>query len=391
MRGIEEAQALYEQLVAWRRDFHRYPEIGLALPRTAKKVAEVLDQAGYAVQERIATSGVVGVLKNGEGPTIMVRADMDALPIQEETDLPYASQNPGVMHACGHDAHMAIGLGVATLMAKTRDTWQGTLKLIFQPGEEGLNGAVVMIDEGVLDNPKPDKVLALHVWSDRPVGKVSATPGPVMAAAERWEATITGKGGHAAQPQETADPIMTAAMTITALQTIVSRNVSAQDTAVVTVGMLQSGEAFNIIPDTAYLRGTVRTYDPEVRETVLRRLQEIIEGTARTMGLTAALNLEPLGPAVVNDAEVTAIVQKAIQDAAGPEALEVGLQTMGSEDAAYFLQAIPGCYFFVGSTPEGQAPIPHHNPHFIVDEKALPVGTAVMLNALRRLMPVGAA
>ncbi len=387
MHGLDEAQTIYEQLVAWRRDFHRYPEVGLALNRTAEKVAHALREMGYMVQEGIATTGVVGLLENGSGPTVMVRADMDALPIQEETGLPFASQNPGTMHACGHDAHTAMGLGVAELMMRTRDTWRGTLKLVFQPGEEGLNGAAIMVDEGVLENPRPDYVLVLHVWSDLSTGTVSATAGPVMAGADSWQAVITGKGGHAAHPEETVDSIVTAAMVVTALQTIVSRNVGAQETAVVTVSMLQGGEAFNILPDQVLLKGTVRTYDPTVRKTILQRMHQIIEGTAQMMGAKAEVTVEELGPALVNDPATTEIIQQAIRGTLGADALNIGLRTMASEDAAYFLREIPGCYFFVGCTPEDQPPTPHHNPHFMINETALPIGVSVMMAALRKLMP----
>ncbi len=389
MNALDEARTLESQLVAWRRDFHRQPEIGLQEWRTAQTVAATLRELGYTVQEGIAHTGVVGLLENGPGPVIMARADMDALPIQEENDVPYASEIPGMMHACGHDANMAIGLGLATLMARNRETWRGTLKMVFQPGEEGQNGAQLMVKEGVLENPCPERVLALHVWSDLPCGVADATPGPVMAAAEAWEATITGKGGHAAHPEDTVDPIVVAATIITALQTIVSRNVGAREAAVITVGMIHSGDAFNVIPDVAKLAGTVRSYDPQVRETLLRRLREVIEGTARVLGATAALKLYPVTPALVNDAATTGVVQDAIREVLGAEALHVGLRTMGSEDAAFFLSEAPGCYFFVGLTPPGQEKVPHHNPHFDIDEQALPIGVAIMAETLRRLMPPG--
>ncbi|MGC9399635.1 MAG: M20 metallopeptidase family protein [Anaerolineae bacterium] len=389
MNALDEAKVIYEQLVTWRRDFHRHPEVGLTLPRSARIVAETLQKLGYTVSSGLAESGVVGLLENGAGPVVMVRADMDALPIQEENDVPYASEIPGKMHACGHDAHMAIGLGVAQLMAETRDHWQGTLKLVFQPGEEGDNGAEIMVQEGVLENPRPDSVLALHVWNEGRVGSVAVAPGPVMAAAEAWEAKIQGKGGHAAVPEEAVDPIVTAALTITALQTIVSRNVGAEDAAVVTVGKLRAGDTFNVIPDVAQLEGTVRTFEPEVRETVLRRLREIVEGTAETMGAEATLRLHALTPAVVNDEAVTAVVQDAVRTLLGEEGLDVELRTMGSEDAAFFLQEVPGCYFFVGATsPDAESHIPHHNPYFDIDEAVLPIGVAVLVEALRRLLPV---
>jgi amidohydrolase len=387
MSNLDEARKLQDKLVAWRRDFHRHPELGLENPRTAGIVAEALRKLGFALREGLAQTGVVGVLENGEGPVIMVRADMDALPVEEAADVPYASEEPGRMHACGHDAHTAIGLGVATLMAETRDTWQGTLKMVFQPGEEGQNGAGIMVEEGALEDPRPDKALALHVWSDQHTGEVSVTPGPVMAAAEAWEATLTGKGGHAAAPEQTVDPVVTAALTIGALQTIVSRNVGARETVVVTVGSVQSGDAFNVIPDDALLKGTVRTYDEEVRETVSRRVREVIEGTAATMGAKAEVRFHSIAPAVVNDPQVTEMVQEVVRDTLGDEALNTDFRTMGSEDAAFFFQEVPGCYFFLGSTPPGRDPVPHHNPGFIVDEEVLPIGVSVMVAALRRLMP----
>jgi amidohydrolase len=390
MNPLEQAEQLFDQLVAWRRDFHRHPELGLETYRTAEVVAETLRELGYTVQEGFAETGLVGLLENGEGPVVMNRVDMDALPIQEENDVDYVSQNPGVMHACGHDSHVAMGLGVARLMAEHRDAWQGTLKLIFQPGEEGQNGADIMIREGALEDPRPDAALAVHIWNHMRYGKVAATPGPVMAAAEAWQATITGKGGHGAMPEDTIDPIVTAASTVMNVQTVVSRNVGALETAVVSVGAIQSGDAFNVIPKTAVLKGTVRTYTPEVRATTLRRLREIIETTAQMMGAEAELELMPLTPALVNDDEVTRLVQGVIRDLLGEDALEVNERTMGSEDAAFFLDEVPGCYIFVASGPEDYLDRPHHNSRFNITERAMVNGVAVVTEALCRLMPVQA-
>ncbi len=382
-------QDLEPQMIAWRRDFHQHPELGFKEVRTASVVAEVLRQHGYRVQEGLAHTGVIGVLENGPGPVVMARFDMDALPIQEANDVPYASCHPGVMHACGHDAHVAVGLGVATWMATHRETWRGTLKLIFQPGEEGLNGGEVMVNEGALENPRPTAALVLHVWSNFPVGKVGVAEGPVMAAAEQWRAVIRGRGGHAAAPHETVDPITIAALTVSALQTIVSRNVPPQQTAVVSVGQIHGGTAFNIIPDEVELGGTVRTFDAGVREKVLERLRAIIEGTAQTMGGSATLSLNAIAPAVVNDAQVTAVVRSVASELLGPQAL-VEERTMGSEDAAFFLREVPGCYFFVGAAPSDRPAASHHNPHFDIDERALTVGLAVMVEALQRLLPAEA-
>jgi amidohydrolase len=390
MHILDEAQTLFETLVGWRRDFHRHPEIGLQEHRTAGIVAETLRTLGYEVQENVAETGVVGLLENGEGPVVMNRVDMDALPIQETNDVPYASEHDGLMHACGHDAHIAIGLGVATLMAEHPESWRGTLKVIFQPGEEGMNGAEIMVEEGVLEDPRPDAALALHVWNTRPVGTFGIAAGPVMAAAEAWKAEIVGQGGHAALPERTVDPIVTAAMIVTNLQTVVSRNVSPMETAVVTVGQILSGDAFNVIPERAEMQGTVRTFDPDVRATVLRRIHKIFAGTAEMMGAEAALDFSGLTPAVVNDEAVTGLVRDAARDLFGDEGLEEE-RTMGSEDAAFFLQEVPGCYFFIGSGFKDREAAPHHNSKFDIDERALVNGVALTVASLCRLMPAGGA
>ncbi len=379
-----EIETLREQLIAWRRDFHQHPELGFQEHRTASVIADVLRRAGCRVQTGIAHTGVVGVLEGAApGPVVMARFDIDALPITEENDLPYASQNPSVMHACGHDAHIAIGLGVATLMARRQAQMHGTLKLIFQPGEEGMNGAAVMVQEGVMENPRPDIFIAAHVWTDRPVGMVDVTPGPVTAAAEKWTCLIQGKGGHSALPHQTVDPIAASAQVITALQTVVSRNVSPQEAAVVTVSTLHGGDAFNIIPSKVTLSGTIRTYNPSVRETVLQRVREIVVGVTSACGATADLELIPLTPAVVNDPTVTEAVHRAAKIVVGAENVTSGERTMGSEDAAVFMQDTPGCYFFLGAAnPQAGIQAPHHNPRFNIAEEVLPIGVAVFMETL---------
>ncbi len=385
-RPLESYRELEPQMIAWRRDLHRHPELGFQERRTAGVVSEVLQALGYRVQTGIAHTGVIGVLENGPGPVVMARFDMDALPIQEANAVDYASCVPGVMHACGHDAHVATGLGVATWMAQHRDDWRGTLKLIFQPGEEGLNGGEVMVQEGALENPRPQAALVLHVWNKFPAGQVGISAGPVMAAAEQWRAVIRGRGGHAAAPHETVDPIVIAALTVTALQGIVSRNVDPQQTAVVSVGQIHGGTAFNIIPDEVTLGGTVRTFDEGIRQIVLNRLRSIVEGTAQLWGGSAELSLSAIAPAVVNDPQVTAVVRSVAEELLGPEAV-LQERTMGSEDAAFFLREIPGCYFFVGAAPGDRPVAAHHNPHFDIDEKALTIGLALMVESLQRLMP----
>ncbi|MFQ6101015.1 MAG: M20 family metallopeptidase [Anaerolineae bacterium] len=379
-----EGEALREQLVAWRRDFHMHPELGFQEHRSARVIARRLRELGYQVQTGVADTGVVGLLEGRRlGPVVMARFDMDALPITEENEADYASQNPGVMHACGHDGHMAIGLGVATLMTQHRDEMAGTLKLIFQPGEESANGAEAMVEEGVLENPRPDVFLAAHVWNEKQVGTIDVTPGAVMAAAEKWTCTVRGKGGHGALPHQTADPIVATAQIVTALQTVVSRNISPQEMAVVSVGTVHGGDAFNVIPSQVETSGTIRTYSPQVRETVLQRVREVIEGVAAACGAEAELEIIPLTPAVINDAGIAEVVRAAAEVVVGLENVSSDVRTMGSEDAAFFIQEVPGCYFFLGSAnAERGLDAPHHNSRFDFDEGALPLGVAVMMQAL---------
>jgi amidohydrolase len=379
-----DAEPLRQQLIEWRRDFHRHPELGFQEHRSAGLIADHLHTLGYQVQTGIATTGVVGLLEGKQtGPVVMVRFDMDALPITEENETDYASQNPGLMHACGHDAHMAMGLGVATLMAQQQNKIVGTLKLIFQPAEEGGNGAKVMIEEDVLENPPPDIFLATHVWNEMPTGTIDVTPGAIMAAAEKWYCTVQGKGGHGAAPHQAADPVVATAQIVTALQTIVSRNVNPLETAVVSVGSVHGGNAFNVIPPQVELNGTVRSYNPQVREMVLQRMHEIVAGVAAACGVEAKLEIEPLTPAVTNDAQVTKVVRAAAEAVVGLENVTTGERTMGSEDAAYFMEKVPGCYFFLGSANASLGlNAPHHNPRFDFDEAVLTTGVTVMMHAL---------
>jgi amidohydrolase len=379
-----EAEALREQLIDWRRDFHRHPELAFQERRSAEVIAHALRELGYDVETGVAKTGVVALLSGDKpGPVVMARFDMDALPVLEANETDYVSQNRGVMHACGHDGHMAIGLGVATLIARHRDGLSGTLKLVFQPGEEGGNGAEVMVKEGVLENPRPEVVLVTHVWNDKSVGTVDVTAGPIMAAAEKWTCTVHGEGGHGAMPHQAIDPIVVASHIVTSLQTVVSRNVSPLETVVVTVGSFRGGDAFNVIPDHVDLSGTIRTYDPRVREKVLHRLGELFEGTAAAHGASADLDIEHLTPAVVNDPDVTRVVRDSAETVVGPENVSSGERTMGSEDAAYFTQEVPGCYFFLGSAnTERGLDAPHHNPRFDFDEDVLPIGVAVMVEAI---------
>jgi amidohydrolase len=384
---LAEAKAMRDQLVAWRRDLHAHPELGFEEWRTAGVVAAELERLGYEVTTGVGKTGVVGLLESGrQGPVILLRFDMDALPIQEESEVAYRSQNPGVMHACGHDGHVAAGLGAATLLARHRGALAGMVKLMFQPGEEGMNGALAMIGDGVLENPRPDVALAAHLWNDRPLGQISAMAGPVMAAADKWQCRIRGSGGHGAAPHQTADPLVAAAQVIVALQTVVSRNVDPQRTAVLTVGTVHGGDAFNIIPERVALDGTIRTFDPEVRSLVIRRLEEIAQGTSAALGCSAQVEVQALTPAVVNDPTVAGAVRQVAAEMVGEQNL-IELRTMGSEDMAYVNAEIPGCYIFVGAGNKAAGLArPHHCPEFDFDEDVLPLIAGLLTGVAARYL-----
>jgi amidohydrolase len=375
---IAEARELEQDLVHWRRDFHRHPELGFKETRTANIVACYLSELGIDVQTEIGKTGIVGLLQGERpGPVVMLRFDMDALPITEENATEYASETHGVMHACGHDGHVAIGMGVARLLARHRRELAGAVKFVFQPAEEGLGGAAKMIRDGAMQNPRPDVTLGLHIFSQLPSGVVAAGEGPVMAAGERFHCIVTGRGGHGATPHQTVDAIVAAAQIVNALQTVVSRNVDPQEPAVVSVGSLHAGVAFNVIAERAELWGTIRTFDEATRQTALRRVREVVEGAARTMGASAQLEIEELTAAVVNDAATAARVREAAARIVGAENVSAKQRWMASEDMAYFLREVGGCFFFMGGA-RGPSEFPHHNPHFDFDEAVLPQGAAIL-------------
>ncbi len=381
-----EAEALFDYTRSLRRDFHRHPELGFQEHRSAAIVARELRSFGLEVTEGVGQTGVVGVLRGAsDGPTVLVRADMDALPIQEETGAEYASENPGVMHACGHDGHMAMGLTVARLLAAHRDALRGTVKFVFQPAEEGLGGAEGMVNDGVLEGV--DYALAMHLWNEKPVGWLGIADGPTMAAADRFQVRIVGKGGHGAQPQATEDPVLAASQVIVALQSIVSRHVDPLEAAVVSVTMFQAGTAFNIIPQEARLEGTIRTFAPEVTREVRKRFHQMVQGVAQGMGCRAEVALDLLTPAVINDPRVAAVVRTAATETLPDAVIDAHARTMGSEDMALMMYDIPGCYIFVGSNnPARGLDAPHHHPRFDFDEAALPRGVALMSAAVVKVL-----
>jgi len=386
---IEEARALFPYTQSMRRDFHIHPELGFHEVRTGGIVAKELEALGLEVTKGVGKTGVVGLLEGSRpGPTILLRFDMDALPIVEETGAKYASQNQGVMHACGHDGHTAMGLTVAKILQAHRAELSGTLKFCFQPSEEGFNGEQVggnemMIRDGVLEGPKVDRTLAMHLWNERPVGWIGVAKGPVMAGAEQFTIKVTGQGGHGAAPHLTIDPIVAAAQIITALQTIPSRNVAPLQSAVVSVTTVHSGTAFNVIPQEAELGGTIRTFDPAVRETVLERFEQLARGVGTALGCQVEIDIKRVTPAVINAEAVSERVQETARRLLPDSTVETApYMTMGAEDMAFMQEKVPGCYFFIGSNnKEKHLDYGHHHPKFDFDEEALVRGAALMAAA----------
>ena len=386
---LQEATALFPYTKSMRRDFHIHPELGFHEIRTGGIVAKELEALGLEVTKGVGKTGVVALLEGPKpGPTLLIRFDMDALPINEDTGAEYASKTPGVMHACGHDGHTAIGLTVAKILQNHRADLAGTIKFCFQPSEEGLNGEEVggnemMIRDGVLDGPKVDKTLSMHVWNEQPVGWVGIAGGPVMAGAEVLSIKLTGKGGHGAAPHLTVDPIVAAAQIVSALQTVVSRNVDPQQSAVVSVTTVHSGTAFNIIPQEAELTGTIRTFDLGVRETVLKRVEQISRGVGDSMGCKVQVELKRITPAVINNDTMAAQVQQTARQVLPDLDLHTApYMTMGAEDMAFMQEKVPGCYFFIGSNDHVRhLDYGHHHPKFDFDEAALIRGAALMAAA----------
>jgi amidohydrolase len=383
-----EVQRLVPGLVALRRDLHRHPELGYQEVRTAGIVAERLRGLGYTVKTGLGTTGVTGFLAGGRaGKTLLIRADMDALPIQEETDVPWRSERPGVMHACGHDTHVAMALTAAEVLAREAPSLPGNLYFVFQPAEEGASGAEAMLRDGLFESVKPQAALAIHSLTFWPAGTIAICDGATMASADRLEILVTGKGGHGATPHLTADPIVAAAQIILALQTLVSRETSPLEAAALSITMLKAGSAFNIIPDTVEMVGTMRCFSPALRETLVAGIARVAEGSAAALRCTARVTDTFLTPAVLNDPGVTRLVRETAARIVGAERVLTPPPLTGSEDAAVFWQQIPGCYAFLGAAPaDGSPGIPIHNAKFDLDESALPIGVEFLAQSARRLL-----
>jgi amidohydrolase len=388
---LAEAEALFEYTQSMRRDFHAHPELGFKEVRTSGIVAKELNGLGLEVRTGVGGTGVVALLEGSKpGPIVLIRADMDALPILEETGAEYASQNPGVMHACGHDGHTAVLLTVAKMLHAHRAELGGTVKFMFQPAEEGMGGAEKMIADGVLENPKVDVALALHVWNEKPVGWIGISSGPAMAGAEIFKIKVLGKGGHGAVPHLAVDPILAAAQIVTALQGIVARNVAPLQAAVVSVCTIHGGETFNVIPPAVEMTGTIRTFELAVRRRVLERFEKTVRSVAEGMGCQAEIDLQILTPATINNYDTAARVQ-AVANRLFPESNvdPANYTTMGSEDFAFVLEKVPGCFFFIGSAnPEKGLDAGHHHPKFDIDETALPRGAALMTAAVSDILKI---
>ena len=383
-----DVQALTERMIALRRDLHRHPELAFQEVRTAGIVAERLQALGCAVRTGIGKTGVTGLLRGGRpGKTVLLRADMDALPIHEETEVAWRSECPGAMHACGHDAHTAMALTAAAVLARRAPTLAGNVLFVFQPAEEISGGAGAMLKDGLLEGIQPDAALAVHIYNQWPAGTIAIGDGPTMASADKLMLTVTGRGGHGASPHLAVDPIVTSAQVITALQTLVSRETPPLDAAILSITMLRAGTAFNIIPDTVEMTGTFRCLVPALRERLLASLTRTVEGVTAAFRCTASVRNEYLTPAVVNDPAVTRMARQAAAGIVGPDRVIAPAPLTGSEDAAFLWEKVPGCYAFIGSArPDWPVAPSLHNARFDIDEACLQVGAEFLVRAARRLL-----
>jgi amidohydrolase len=382
------AAAELEELSAVRRDLHAHPELAFEEVRTAGIVAERLRALGLEARAGVGKTGVVATVRGGRpGKTVMLRADMDALPIQEENAVPYRSLVAGKMHACGHDCHTSILLGVAKQLVRQAPGLAGAVKLCFQPAEECGGGADAMIKDGVLLDPRPDAAFGLHVWQDLDLGKVGVTPGPFMAAVDEFTVTVVGKGSHAAMPHFGIDPVVCAAHMIAALQTIASRSTSPLLEVVVSVTQVRAGSAFNIIPETAWMNGTVRVFDPELWKALPDRFKTIVRGVAEAFGCKAEVDYRRHNRPTVNDPAMSAIAHAAAAEMVGEANVVTDVRTMGGEDFSAFLAQVPGCFIAVGSRNEDRGLVwDHHHPRFDVDEACLGLGAEILLRTAQRFL-----
>lgn len=394
----QKTESLYDKIVEWRRDIHENPELSNREFETAEKIAEHLRSLGIDVETGVAHTGVIGVLRGGQpGPVVGLRADMDALPVKERTDVPFASnaiseymgEEVPVMHACGHDTHVAMLMGVAEMLAERKEELPGTVKFIFQPAEEGTpsgeeGGAEMMVEEGVLTNPDVDVVFGLHISSQTPVGQINYRPMSIMAASNRFTIEVKGKQSHGSQPWGGIDPIVTSAQIINGLQTVISRQTElTKEAAVITVGIIRSGVRNNIIPEDAYMEGTIRTLDTDMQEILFEKMHTTVDHIAKSMGADAELTIYDGYPVTYNNPELTAMMAPTLERVAGPENTTIINPITGAEDFSFFQQKIPGLYFFVGGMPADMDPseaAPHHTPDFYIEEEGMKTGVRALAN-----------
>jgi hippurate hydrolase len=386
MPALDHIRGYHGELTAIRQDLHAHPELGLEEHRTAAIVAAQLEAWGIEVRRGVGRTGVVGVLRSGNGPgRIGLRADMDALPMEEANDLPYRSQSPGRMHACGHDGHTTMLLGAARYLAETRD-FNGTVHLIFQPGEEGVGGALAMLEDGLLERFPCDAVFGMHNRVGLPVGQYSICPGPAMAGGAFFDIAIEGKGSHGAHPDHSVDPVLTACHIGAALQSVVARNVAPLKTGVLSVTKIHSGDAYNVIPQSATMSGTARWFDPAVKALLESRLSQVAEGVAAGFGATAKVDFRAIFAPLVNDPQQSMIYADAAADLVGEAAVDRNKgPTMGSEDFAFMMEKAPGAYILVG----GGDGTPAHNERYNFNDETTPYGAALYARLVERVLPKG--
>jgi amidohydrolase len=372
-------------LIATRRDLHQHPELGFEETRTGALVAERVRTLGYDVRTGVGKTGVVAQRSGGTDRCVLLRADMDALPVEEANDVPYRSTHAGKMHACGHDGHVAIGLEVARRLAHVPLGGAG-LKLAFQPAEEIAGGAKAMIAAGVLDAPRVAAVFGLHLWNDLPVGTIGLMAGPVMASVDEFEITLLGRGGHAAAPHQTVDPVLVAAHLVTALQSLVSRRRNPFEEGVVSVTQVNAGHAFNVIPGHAELRGTVRTFGGKFYEEAPTLIEETARGIAAAFGASTEVCYRRLCKPTVNDEGMTQLMSQAAAEVVGRDKVVTGVRTMGGEDMSFFLAQVPGAFAFVGSAPAAAKGAPHHSSTFDIDEESLVIGAELLTRTAVRYL-----
>ena len=385
---IKEIKQFHDEMTEWRRDIHQHPELKFEENRTADLVAAKLEEFGIEIHRGLAKTGVVGTISNGDGPSIGLRADMDALPLEEKNTFKHASSNPGKMHACGHDGHTAMLLGAAKHLASSKN-FKGTVNFIFQPAEEGGGGGELMIKEGLFEMFPIDSVYGLHNWPGMPAGIFGVGSGPIMASVDTFDLTINGRGGHAAMPDQCIDPILIASQVVSALQSIPSRNTHPVDSVVISVTQIHAGDAYNVIPDSVQMHGTVRTFQPETRKEISSSMLRVAEGVCAAYGGTCELNYMSGYPATINSVVETEISAKAVVDLLGEEnIIRNPTPSMGAEDFSYMLEARPGCYVWLGIGPgKGEGGCMLHSSRYDFNDDVLPIGASYWVKLVENELP----